>query len=174
MHYGISIYVNRDAQSLSAFVIGKSIQESSRENFTTITFEDVPNVHTSDIHNVTLLWAPQYKHISDFSAMDHCLDSVLNDNGKKYYLSISFNMLAMKYANPNDYISYGDPVLDTTDADGINRRVYNTGTSYVVVCSTDVHLFKARIEIKDMSDPSEDALAAVQDLVLEIANSVQY
>ena len=174
MHYGISVYVDRDSQTLSGFEIGKSIQESGRENMTTISFENVPNTQTSDIHNVTLLWAPDYKQIPAILVTGRCVDSVLNDNGKKYYMSLSFNMLAQQYASPYDYIEYGDPILDTTDENGINRKVYNAGNTYIVVCSTDVHLFKATIEIKDMSGSSEDALADVQDLVLEIANSVLY
>lgn len=174
MYYGINVRVNRNSQTLSGFEIGKSIQESDRKNLTTLSFENVPNMQTSDTHNVTLLWAPEYKQVPGILKTDRCADSVLNDNGKKYYISLSFSMLAQKYANPYEYISYGDPILDTTDENGMNRRIYNAGYAYIVVCSTDVHIFKATIKLKDMSDASADALTALQDLVIEIANSVQY
>lgn len=54
-------------------------------------------------------------------------------------------MLAQKYASPYEYSTYGDSILDTTDENGINRKVYNAGYAYIVVCSTDVHIFKADI-----------------------------
>lgn len=174
MHYNMEVSVDRNTQTVSGFGIGKSIQESDRKNLSTLSFENVPNIQTSDIHNVTLLWASEYKQIPGIVRDERCAGSVLNDNGKKYYMSLSFSMLAQKYANPYEYISYGDPILDTTDENGINRKVYNAGYAYIVVCSTDVHIFKATIELKDMSDSSADALAALQDLVIEIANSVQY
>ena len=115
LYYGINVYVNRDSQTVSRFVVGKSIQESNREDLTTISFEDVPNRQTSDTHNVTLLWVPEYKQIPGFLVNDRCVDGVLNDNGKKYYMSLSFSLLAQKYANPYTYIEYGDPILDETD-----------------------------------------------------------
>lgn len=174
MHYGMEVHVNRNTQTVSGFEIGKSIQESDRKNLSTLSFENVPNIQTSDIHNVTLLWASEYKQIPGMVRDARRADSVLNDNGKKYYMSLSFSMLAQKYANPYEYTKYGDPILDTTDENGLNRKVYNAGYAYIVVCSTDVHIFKATIELKDMSDSSADALAALQDLVIEIANSVQY
>lgn len=174
MHYGMKVRVNRNTQTVSAFEIGKSIQESDRKNLSTLSFENVPNIQTSDIHNVTLLWASEYKQIPGMVRDARRADSVLNDNGKKYYMSLSFSMLAQKYANPYEYTKYGDPILDTTDENGLNRKVYNADYAYIVVCSTDVHIFKATIELKDMSDSSADALAALQDLVIEIANSVQY
>lgn len=174
MHYGMEVYVDRNSQTVSGFEIGKSIQESARQNLSVISFEDVPNTQTSDIHNVTLLWAPEYKQIPGILVSERCADSVINDNGKKYYVSLSFSMLAQKYASPYDYIEYGDPILDTTDQNGINRRVYNAGQAYIVACSTDVHIFKATISFKNLSDASEDALAALQDLVFEIADSVQF
>ena len=98
-YYGIRIYVDRNTQTLSGFEIGKSIEESNREDMTTIYFEDVPNEQTSDIHNVSLLWSPVYRQLSGlFTTKQRGVDSVLNDNGKKYYISIDFSMLAQKYA----------------------------------------------------------------------------
>lgn len=174
LHYGISVFVDRDSQTISRFIIGKSIQESDRDKLTLISFENVPNMQTSDTHNVTLLWAPEYKQYPGFVVSERCADTVIDDNGKKYYMSLSFSMLGQQYASPMDYIEYGDPILDTTDENGMNRKVYNAGADYVVVCSTDAHIFKARIRVKDLSDPTQDAQAALQDMVFEFANSVQY
>ena len=81
MHYGIMVYVNRNSQTVSGFEIGKSIQESDRKNLSMLSFENVPNAQTSDIHNVTLLWAPEYKQIPGMLTSQRCADSVLNDNG---------------------------------------------------------------------------------------------
>lgn len=173
-YYGIRVYVDRNTQTLSGFEIGKSIQESNREDLTLISFEDVSNRQTSDIHNVSLLWLPVYRQATSLSSIDGCVDSIMNDNGKKYYMSLDFSMLAQQYASPLDYIEYGDPILDTTDENGMNRKVYNAGYAYVVVCSTDVHIFKATISLNNLSDPSQDALTALQDLVLEFAASVSY
>ena len=173
-YYGIRVYVDRNTQTLSGFEIGKSIQESNREDLTTISFENVSNRQTSDIHNVSLLWAPVYKQVQGILANDRCVDSILNDNGRKYYINLDFSMLAQKYANPYDYLAYGDPILDTTDENGINRKIYNAGYAYIVVCSTDVHIFKATVKFSALSDPSEDALATLQDLVFDITNSVQF
>lgn len=83
-------------------------------------------------------------------------------------------MLSQKYASDFDYIEYGEPVFDVTDESGLRRRVYVTDYNYVVVCETDLHIFKAMISFKDMSDSSENALAVMQDLVFEIAESVQF
>lgn len=174
-YYGIRIHVNRNTQTLSGFEIGKCVEESNREDMTTIYFEDVPNRQTSDIHNVSLLWSPVYRQFSGvLSANQRGVDSVLNDNGKKYYISIDFSMLAQKYANPYDYLEYGDPILDTTDENGINRKIYNAGYAYIVVCSTDVHIFKATVKFIALPDSSEDALATLQDLIFDITNSVQF
>lgn len=174
-YYGIRIYVDRNTQTLSGFEIGKSIEESNREDMTTIYFEDVPNGQTSDIHNVSLLWSPVYRQLSGlFTTKQRGVDSVLNDNGKKYYISIDFSMLAQKYANPYNYLQYGDPILDTTDENGINRKIYNAGYAYIVVCSTDVHIFEATVQFIALSDSSEDALATLQDLIFDITNSVQF
>lgn len=134
----------------------------------------MPNTQTSDIHNVNLLWAPEYKTIPGMLKSERRVDSVLNDSGKRYYISLSFSMLAQKYASPFDYIEYGEPILDTAGENGVSRKVYNTGHTYVVVCSTDVNIFKATISCKNMSDSSEDALAALQELVFQIAESVQF
>lgn len=174
--YGIQIIVNKNTQSICGFDIGKSLQADDRKNLTTLSFDNMPNTQTSDTHNVTLLWPSEYKLLSGGLTLQTArrVDSVLNDNGKKYYMSISFSMLAQKYASPYEYLSYGDPVLDVTDENGMNRKVYKADGAYLVNCSTDVHIFKATIKLEDLSDPSADALAALQDLVIEIANSVQF
>ncbi|MDE7225030.1 MAG: hypothetical protein K2O34_14790 [Acetatifactor sp.] len=174
LYYGISVYVDRNSQTVSRFEIGKSIQANSRESLTTISFENVPNMQTADTLNVSMLWMTEHKQLPGLIAKDRRVDSVLNDNGKKYYVSLSFNLSGQKYANAYKYVEYGDPILDITDETGMNRKVYNAGYAYIVVCSTDVDIFEATIKIKDLSDSSEGALTALQDLVLEIANSVQY
>lgn len=174
MQYGINVRVDRNTQVLSGFEVGKSIHESDRNSLTAISFENVPNTQTSDIHNVSLLWAPEYKTIPGMLKSERRVDSVLNDSGKRYYISLSFTMLAQKYASPFDYIEYGEPILDTAGENGVSRKVYNTGHTYVVVCSTDVNIFKGTISCKNMSDSSEDALAALQELVFQIAESVQF
>ncbi len=175
LYYGMNVWVNKDTQAVSSFDIGKSIQETDRKNLSTISFENVPNVQlTSDTHNVTLLWMPEYKQIPAMQKAGRRVDGILNDNGKKYYMSLSFSMLAQKYANPYEYISYGDPILDATDEKGINHKVYNAGDVFIIVCTTDVHIFSAMVSLKDLSDASIDALADLQELVVEIANSVQF
>lgn len=172
--YGMKVFINRNDQVISGFEIGKSMSESDRESVATISFENVPNAQTDDVHNVSLLWAPAYVQIPGMTTMQRCADSVLNANGKKYYMSISFSMLSQNYASDFDYIEYGEPVFDVTDESGLRRRVYVTDYNYVVVCETDLHIFKAMISFKDMSDSSENALAVMQDLVFEIAESVQF
>lgn len=174
MYYGIRISVDKNTQTISRFEIGRSIQESNREDLTTISFEEVPNGQTSDTHNVSLLWVSTYRQIPGTISRDRHVDSILDDNGKKYYISLEFSMLAQQYANPYSYLEYGDPILDTTDENGINRKVYNAGYAYIVVCSTDVHIFQATVSFNALSDPSEDALATLQDLVFDITNSVQF
>lgn len=174
MYYGIRISVDKNTQTISRFEIGRSIQESNREDLTTISFEEVPNGQTSDTHNVSLLWVSAYRQIPGTISRDRHVDSILDDNGKKYYISLEFSMLAQQYANPYSYLEYGDPILDTTDENGINRKIYNAGYAYIVVCSTDVHIFQATVSFNALSDPSEDALATLQDLVFDITNSVQF
>lgn len=175
LYYGMDVWVNKDTQAVSSFDIGKSIQETDRKNLSTISFENVPNVQlTSDTHNVTLLWMPEYKQIPAMLKAGRRVDGILNDNGKKYYMSLSFSMLAQKYANPYEYIAYGDPILDAADEKGINHKVYNTGDAFMIVCTTDMHIFSATVSLKDLSDASGDALADLQELVIEIANSVQF
>lgn len=113
LYYGMNVRVNKNSQAISGFDIGKSIQETDRKNLSAISFENVPNVQlTSDTHNVTLLWMPEYKQIPAMLKAGRCVDGILNDNGKKYYMSLSFSMLGQKYANPYEYIAYGDPILD--------------------------------------------------------------
>lgn len=172
--YGTCVHVNRDSQTISGFKVGKGLPENNREDLTIISFEDVPNIQTSDTHNVTLLWVPEYKQVPWGLNADRSTCSVLNYNGQKYFVSLSFSMLAQKYANPYEYNKYGDPVLDLTDESGMSRTVYRADSSYIIVCSTDEHIFKASIAFENMTDSSEDALTALQDLVIEIANSVQY
>lgn len=174
MYYGIRISVDKNTQTISRFEIGRSIQESNREDLTTISFEEVPNGQTSDTHNVSLLWVSAYRQIPGTISRDRHVDSILDDNGKKYYISLEFSMLAQQYANPYAYLEYGDPILDTTDENGMNRKIYNAGYAYIVVCSTDVHIFQATVSFNALSDPSEDALATLQDLVFDITNSVQF
>lgn len=174
MYYGIRISVDKNTQTISRFEIGRSIQESNREDLTTISFEEVPNGQTSDTHNVSLLWVSTYRQIPGTISRDRHVDSILDDNGKKYYISLEFSMLAQQYANPYAYLEYGDPILDTTDENGMNRKIYNAGYAYIVVCSTDVHIFQATVSFNALSDPSEDALATLQDLVFDITNSVQF
>lgn len=174
MYYGIRISVDKNTQTISRFEIGRSIQESNREDLTTISFEEVPNGQTSDTHNVSLLWVSAYRQIPGTISRDRHVDSILDDNGKKYYISLEFSMLAQQYANPYSYLEYGDPILDTTDENGINRKIYNASYAYIVVCSTDVHIFQATVSFNALSDPSEDALATLQDLVFDITNSVQF
>lgn len=174
MYYGIRISVDKNTQTISRFEIGRSIQESNREDLTTISFEEVPNGQTSDTHNVSLLWVSAYRQIPGTISRDRHVDSILDDNGKKYYISLEFSMLAQQYANPYSYLEYGDPILDTTDENGMNRKIYNAGYAYIVVCSTDVHIFQATVSFNALSDPSEDALATLQDLVFDITNSVQF
>lgn len=174
MYYGIRISVDKNTQTISRFEIGRSIQESNREDLTTLSFEEVPNGQTSDTHNVSLLWVSAYRQIPGTISRDRHVDSILDDNGKKYYISLEFSMLAQQYANPYSYLEYGDPILDTTDENGINRKIYNAGYAYIVVCSTDVHIFQATVSFNALSDPSEDALATLQDLVFDITNSVQF
>lgn len=174
MYYGIRISVDKNTQTISRFEIGRSIQESNREDLTTISFEEVPNGQTSDTHNVSLLWVSTYRQIPGTISRDRHVDSILDDNGKKYYISLEFSMLAQQYANPYSYLEYGDPILDTTDENGMNRKIYNAGYAYIVVCSTDVHIFQATVSFNALSDPSEDALATLQDLVFDITNSVQF
>lgn len=173
IYYGMKVSVDRDNQVISGIEIGKSISACDREGWTTISFENVPNVQTTDIHNVSLLWAPEYKQVPDM-ASSRLAYSVLNVNGKKYNVKLNFKILASKYVSEYAYISYGDPILDVTDENGVNRKVYVTDYAYEVVCSTDVHVFEASISCTDLSDPSENALAALQDLVFDIANSVQF
>lgn len=174
LSYGINVYVNRNEQTISHFELGKSIQESNREDLKTISFENLPNVQTSDSHNVTFLWASEYKQIPGDVKDYRRVDSILNCNGKKFLMSLSFGMLGQKYASPYEYIEYGDPILDVTDENGMNRTIYNANSCYIVVCSTDEHIFKANLSFKNATDFSEDALTELQDLAFEIANSVQY
>lgn len=174
LYYGMNVSVDKNNQVISGIAIGKSVSECDREDLTTISFENVPNMQTTEVHNVSLLWASEYKQIPGMLKNERNVDSVLNVNGKKYYMSLSFHILASKYVSEYAYISYGDPILDVTDENGVNRKVYVTDYAYEVVCSTDVHVFEASISCTDLSDPSENALAALQDLVVDIANSVQF
>lgn len=173
IYYGMKVSVDRDNQVISGIEIGKSLSACDREGLTTISFENVPNLQTTDIHNVSLLWAPEYKQVPDM-ASSRLAYSVLNVNGKRYNMRLTFHILASKYVSEYAYISYGDPILDVTDENGVNRKVYVTDYAYEVVCSTDVHVFEASIRCTDLSDPSENALAALQDLAVDIANSVQF
>lgn len=174
LYYGMNVSVDKNNQVISGIAIGKSVSECDKEGLTTISFENVPNTQTTEVHNVSLLWASEYKQIPGMLKNERNVDSVLNVNGNKYYMSLSFYMLAKKYVNEYDYASYGEPILDETDENGVNRKVYVAYHGYKVVCSTDMHVLDASISVDNLSEPSEDGLADLQDFAFEIANSIQF
>lgn len=172
--YGMQVIANQNTQQIVSITVGKSLNENSINDLTTITFQDVPNVQTSDSHNVSLLLPPIYKQIPGVLVAQRIIGTVLDYEGTNYYMNFDFSFLGEKYANPYEFLEYGDPIWETTVENGMTRKIYNAGYAYIIICSTDVHRFKAVVTFKNLEDASADSLAIFQDLVINIANSVQY
>ncbi len=95
-------------------------------------------------------------------------------NNQTYLVEVVFGLTSQKYANPYAYLSYGDPLFDETDENGMRRMLYYTDYNYLVVCSTDVHILETSLTLKNMTDASEDTYSAFQDFAIEFARSIKY
>jgi len=176
LKYGLSIGVNRNEQTIGNFQIGKSLNACNIEDLTTITFENVPNIQVSDVHNVSLSWFPESQEPTDVLALrdQRGARSVIISNNQTYFAEFIITLTAQKYASPYSYLSYGDPLFDETDENGMRRRLYNTDYNYLAVCSTDAYILEATLTLKNAMDASEDTYAVLQDFAIEFTKSIQY
>jgi len=172
LSYGLQVRVNDRTQLICGFVIGKSITANACADLTRITLTNVSDSQTSDVHSISLLWAPNYKQTSRNTTSPYRIESVLDYEGQKYLMSLSLSMSASP--NTDSHADYEEPILDQTDENGFSRRVYRTDESYVIVCEGDTHTLEATICFRNIINPAEDALTLLEDLALEIAGSVQY
>lgn len=176
LKYGLSIGVNRNEQTIGTFQIGKNLNACIMEELTTITFENVPNIQTSDLHNISLSWFPESQEPTDVLALrdQRGARSVIISNNQTYFAEFIITLTAQKYASPYSYLSYGDPLFDETDENGMRRRLYNTDYNYLAVCSTDAYILEATLTLKNAMDASEDTYAVLQDFAIEFTKSIQY
>ncbi|MBR4082791.1 MAG: hypothetical protein IKK33_00745 [Lachnospiraceae bacterium] len=176
LKYGLSISVNRNDQTIGSFQIGKSLDASNIEALTTITFENVPNRQTSDLHNVSLSWFPESQEPTE--VFSHKAQrggrTTIMYNNQTYFAEFIFSLTSQKYARSNEYSSYGDPLFDETDENGMRRRLYKADDNYLAVCSTDAFILEATLNLKNAMDASEDTYAVLQDFAIEFAKSIQY
>ena len=89
-------------------------------------------------------------------------------------MNLDFSMLAQKYASPYEYKSYGEPIFNETDENGVTHTVYSSGARFVIVCSTNVHIFDGDITFKNMTGATKVPNEALQKLAIEIAKSIKY
>lgn len=176
LKYGISIGVNRNEQTIGTFQIGKNLNACKMEELTTITFENVPNIQTSDLHNISLSWFSESQEPTELImlAPQRGARSVFSYNNQTYFAEVVFGFRAQKYASSYDYLSYADPLFDETDENGMRRRLYKTDYDYLVVCSTDTFILEANLNLKNAMDASEDTYAVLQDFAIEFTKSIQY
>lgn len=176
LKYGLNIGVNRNEQTIGNFQIGRSLNPCNIEDLTTITFENVPNIQVSDVHNVSLSWFHDSQEPTDnlFLTDQRGGRSVMISNNQTYFAEFIITLTAQKYASPYAYLEYGDPLFDETDENGMRRRLYKTEYNYIAVCSNDFYILEATLSLKNPTDASEDTYNVLQDFAIEFAKSIQY
>ena len=176
LKYGLTIGVNRNDQTIGNFQIGKSLDANNIKDLTTITFENVPNIQTSDLHTVSLSWFPESQEPTE--VFSHKAQrggrTAIMYNNQTYFAEFIFSLTSQKYARSNEYSSYGDPLFDETDENGMRRRLYKADDNYLAVCSTDAFILEATLTLKNAMDASEDTYAVLQDFAIEFTKSIQY
>ncbi len=174
--YGLSFSINRNEQTINTIQLGKNLKPCPIEDLTTITFENVPNRQTSDMHNVSLSWFPESQEPTDALSLKDQRGgrSVMIYNNQTYFAEFVFSLTSQKYAKSNEYSSYGDPLFDETDENGMHRRLFKAEDNYLVVCSTDAFILKSTLKLKNAMDDSEDTYAVLKDFAIEFTKSIQY